>query len=234
MRRQVEPEWLDELPPGDPLAVGSRRDLRRLNVWMRHHAILANVLRRGLAEGSLHRVVDLGAGDGDFLLRVARRLPMPSRLVQATLLDRSAVQSPELPDAFAALGWGLRIVVSDVLDWLRRAENVPSTAFVTNLFLHHVTQDALPALFELIRERAQLFVAIEPRRDLWSLISAQCVGAIGCNSVTRHDAVASVRAGFTARELSEHWSTGTGWRLVERRAGLFSHLFIAERIGGAA
>ena len=41
MNRIVQPELLDELPPDDPRAMRSRRDLRRINAWMRNHAIMA-------------------------------------------------------------------------------------------------------------------------------------------------------------------------------------------------
>ncbi len=44
MNRIVKPELLDELPPADPRAVRSRRDLRRVNAWMRNHAIMARAL----------------------------------------------------------------------------------------------------------------------------------------------------------------------------------------------
>jgi hypothetical protein len=55
------------------------------------------------------------------------------------------------------------------------------------------------------------------------------LGAIGCNDVTRHDAVASVRAGFRDGQLSALWPAGP-WKLTERGAGLFSHLFVARRM----
>jgi hypothetical protein len=38
-----------------------------------------------------------------------------------------------------------------------------------------------------------------------------------------------VQAGFTGRELSALWPKSGQWELLERRAGLFSHLFIARR-----
>ena len=41
MKRIVQPELLDALPPDDPRAVRSRRDLRRVNAWMRNHTIMA-------------------------------------------------------------------------------------------------------------------------------------------------------------------------------------------------
>src|SRR5208283_4278738 len=82
MKRIIEPELLDELPSDDPRAAGSRRDLRRLNTWMRNHAIMADALQTDANGQTPKRIVELGAGDGDFLLRVARRLSssgVPSR-----------------------------------------------------------------------------------------------------------------------------------------------------------
>jgi hypothetical protein len=76
---------------------------------------------------------------------------------------------------------------------------------------------------------ARVFIAVEPRRSLRSLFVSRLLWFIGCGQVTRHDAVASVRAGFTGRELSRLWSADDNWMLQERPAGWFSHLFIAQR-----
>ena len=47
--------------------------------------------------------------------------------------------------------------------------------------------------------------------------------------MTCHDAVVSVRAGFTGQELSALWPDREGWELNETHAGRFSHLFVAQR-----
>jgi len=60
------------------------------------------------------------------------------------------------------------------------------------------------------------------------LFCSRLLWAIGCNDVTRHDAVASVCAGFSGRELSALWPDKQNWRLTEQRTGAFSHLFIAR------
>jgi hypothetical protein len=54
------------------------------------------------------------------------------------------------------------------------------------------------------------------------------VFALACNDVTRHDAVASVRAGFSGRELSRLWP-GEGWRLQEGGTLPFTHALSARR-----
>jgi hypothetical protein len=53
------------------------------------------------------------------------------------------------------------------------------------------------------------------------------VFALGANDVTRHDAVASVRAGFLGKELSSLWLQGaaSGWTLGEHGVFPFTHLF---------
>ena len=71
--------------------------------------------------------------------------------------------------------------------------------------------------------------ACEPRRSRFALRASRLLGLIGCNDVTRHDAAASVRAGFAGRELSALWPDEAGWQIDERPAAPFSHLFVARR-----
>ena len=101
-------------------------------------------------------------------------------------------------------------------------------AIIANLFLHHFEDDTLARLFALAASRTTLLVACEPRRARLPLAGSHLLGVIGCNDVTRHDAVLSVRSGFIARELSALWPLDRGWSLEERRAGPFSHLFVAR------
>ncbi len=48
MTRRLHPELLDELPPEDPRALRSRRDLQRLNVWMGNVGAMVRDLAPGL------------------------------------------------------------------------------------------------------------------------------------------------------------------------------------------
>ena len=67
----------------------------------------------------------------------------------------------------------------------------------------------LAELLRLISQRAKLFIALEPRRARWPLFCSRLLWAIGCNDVTRHDAVVSVRAGFNGKEISALWPDKT-------------------------
>lgn len=227
MQRRIEREWLDELPPGDPRAVRSRRDLRRLNGLMQHASIIAQSLAALEPKPAAGRIVELGAGDGTLMLRVAQRLAghWPGRHV--VLVDRHELASPETRTGFHNLGWDLETVPADVFDWLRAAPAHGSAVLIANLFLHHFPEARLRELFQHAARNASCLVACEPRRTLLPLVCSRALGLIGCNAVTRHDAFISVRAGFTDHELSALWPEGGTWRLSERAAGGFSHVFVA-------
>jgi hypothetical protein len=117
---------------------------------------------------------------------------------------------------------------ADVFDWLQQPLP-PADVMLANLFLHHFQNDALQKLLRLASKKTSLFIACEPRRSTPALVAARLVGLIGCNAVTRHDAVASVRAGFSGGEISALWPANEGWQLHESRAGFFSHGFVAKR-----
>ena len=226
MKRLVEPEWLDELPSDDPRAIRSRHDLLRVNAWMRHPSLMAGALQNGLNGPAPGKIIELGAGDGNFLLTVAQIIATRWPDVNVTLLDLQKNVSAETLAALTGLGWRAEVLVADVFNWPPTEGDVA----IANLFLHHFADARLAELLRLISKRAKLFIALEPRRAAWPLFCSRLLGAIGCNDVTRHDAVISVRAGFSGHELSTLWSDKANWHLTEQSAGAFSHLFIARKI----
>ncbi len=227
MNRLIQPEFLDELPPDDPRARWSRRDLRRVNAWMRNHSIMAKALQTAANGSAPKQIIDLGAGDGHFLVRVAKKISPRWPGVRVTLLDHQKIVGLQTLSSFTPLGWRAAAAAADVFDWLPAVEGMD--VIVANLFLHHFEDAQLVELFRVIADHARLFVAIEPRRSRWPLFCCRLLWAIGCNAVTRHDAAVSVRAGFSGSELSALWPVDEDWQLTERRTGFFSHLFVARR-----
>jgi hypothetical protein len=235
MARRVEPEWLDELPAHDPRAQRSRRDLVRINALMGNASFVAGELRKPGTDLSYQHAItevcprfqlaEIGAGDGGFLLRVARALGV--RGVEAILVDRKGAVGAQTRAAFDAQGWKAQVVEADVFDWLRATP--PVDAIVANLFLHHFEPGQLGEMLALAAQRAPLFIACEPRRSAFALNGARLLGVVGCNDVSRHDAVVSVRAGFSGHELSALWPHEGPWCVRECARGLFSHLFTARR-----
>jgi hypothetical protein len=193
---------------------------------MRNPAIMARAMQSNFNGCVPKQITELGAGDGDLLLRVAQKLSPQWPDVNVTLLDRQGIVSAETLAAFASLGWRARSVVADVFDW----SPVSAEVVIANLFLHHFEDARLAELLAKISERTRLFIAIEPHRFVFPFLCGRLLWLIGCNSVTRHDAVISIRAGFFRHEITALWPGRKHWRLTEGRRSMFSHLFVAQKI----
>ena len=222
MRRVLTPEILDTLAADDPRAVRSRRDLARINGVMFQGAIMARALSDLPAPALL---ADLGGGDGRFLLGVAQRLAGRWPGVKAAILDQKNIVSDETRAGFADLGWQCDVLQGDIFETLPQIE---PDLVVANLFLHHLDDAALERLLALAARRTRAFAACEPRRSGFALLAAHLVGILGANHVTRHDAVASVRAGFRGSDLSALWPQSGSWALGERAVFPFTHVFRAH------
>ena len=241
MRRLVIPELLDELPPDDPRAVHSRGDLRRVNKLMGNADIIGRALKGSgafFAGGALKKapdpfspltIVELGGGDGTFLLELAKRAAATVGPAHATLVDQQHLLTDATREALAALSWHVTAVRADVFDWLSHRGAEVADVTIANLFLHHFEGQRLATLLRDAASQTRMFAACEPHRSGAALAAASLMGVIGCNSVTVHDARISVRAGFRDRELSAIWPAGHGWTLEEKKAGRFTHGFVARQ-----
>jgi len=230
LERRVEPEILDSLASRDPRALRARRDLQRVHLAMRSLSILKKVIADLALEAPPRRIIELGAGDGSLMLRLAHSLGPRWSDVELTLLDRADVVDPKTVDAYRSLGWTVRVLRIDVLAWAGAPPHDTYDLCVANLFLHHFQGSALESLLQAVAQRADAFVACEPRRDRFSRWGSRCVGLIGGNAVTREDAVKSVEAGFIGAELSECWRQAAGtWTVREHPGFPFSHCFSAMR-----
>ena len=225
-RRNIQPEILDELAVDDPRAIQSRRDLRKVNAFMGHTRMMTRALRAAPIPPRI--LVELGSGDGTFLLRVVQRLGRQTGM-RAMLVDRRPSVSVATRDGFKAAGWTIDICESDVFEWLCRPRAETADVTIANLFLHHFREGELAHLLNLAAEQTTRFIACEPRRSRAALAGTSLLPLLGCNDVTLHDARVSVRAGFRDREVSALWPPDAGWQLSERQRGLFTHAFVAAR-----
>lgn len=224
MERTLTPELLDVLPSSDPLAIGSRRDLARINALMFQASIMTGQLRRHVPPP--RRILDIGSGDGRFTLSIARRMVRHWPVAELVLLDRSALVPQQRIDQFAELGWRAEAVASDACAWMEQGPEPGFDLVMANLFLHHFKGEALARLLAAAGRLSPVLCATEPRRSLRALAAARLLGAIGANAITRHDAEASVAAGFAGRELTDLWPGGVEGVLVERDVGPFTHVFV--------
>ena len=230
IRRTIELEWLDELLPDDPRAMRSRRDLQRINALMTNSTLVAHELRRVYPGKPPRAIAEVGAGDGTFMLQVAEKMSSHWRAIDVVLLDQHSLVSPATSEKFAAMGWKAQAVVADVFAWLAQPTGPVFDAIVANLFLHHFDATRLTELLSLAAQRTRVLIACEPQRSGRALLGSFLLGAVGCNDVSRHDAVVSVRAGFKNQELCGLWPGDTAWTLREHARGLFNHYFVPTRV----
>jgi phospholipid N-methyltransferase len=228
--RSIEPEWLDELAANDPRAIQSRRDLRRVNALMWNASFIARELQRHVPASRTKTLVEFGAGDGSLMLRLAKKTCAQYQEAHVMLLDQQDIVSSQTLAGFSSLGWRAESVVADIFTWLAQPVDQVYDVIIANLFLHHFDAERLALLLSLAAQRTRVFIACEPRRSNFALFGSRLLGVVGCNDVSRHDAVVSVRAGFDQQELSALWPENSGWALEEGAYGLFSHGFVASRV----
>lgn len=227
--RRVQPEWLDALAADDPAARRCRGDLRRLHRLMGTLTILLSALDRAAAGSAPRSILELGAGDGSLMLRLARRRAARWPGVALTLLDRQGLVEAETLQGLRAFDWKPSVAQADVFDWLAGPDAMRWDMIVCNLFVHHFPPADLSRLFSAIAARCRVFFCCEPRRAAFPLLGSHLVGMLGAGAVMREDAVLSVHAGFRGEELTAAWPAGDAWQLHEYPAGLFSHCLLAVR-----
>ena len=229
--RRVEAELLDDLAAGDPRAQRSRDDLQRLHRAMGTLSIAMRALDGATRNSRPHNILELGAGDGSMMLRLAQRRAANWPGVKVTLLDRLDLVDTATLGGLRNAGWTADVVAMDVFEWLAKPVVARWDIIFANLFMHHFSPEALDRLLLMIAARSRVFFCCEPRRSALPLAASHLVGLLGVGPVTRVDAVLSVHAGFIGQELSARWPDQHAWRLREYRAGLFSHGFLATHEG---
>jgi hypothetical protein len=181
--RIVIPELLDHLPPSDPAAQRSRRDLRRINFLMGNERWIGRVIRP-FSHLTGHGIVEVGAGDGMLCQQLARRFP----LAPVTAYDLAP--RPEFLDARITWNQG---------DVFLTPPPTQGGILVANLFLHHFEGPALRALGRWF-EGFEAVIFNEPdRASLPHVLGGLMHPCI--NHVTRHDMHVSIRAGFSRGEI---------------------------------
>src|SRR5580658_10990545 len=148
MKREVNRELLDELPAGDPRAVWSRRDLRRINACMGQAGIMARLLDGAFSDSPPRSIVDLGGGDGTLLLQLAKRMAPRWKCMRAVVVDRQSILSPRTKAEFKAMSWQVESRESDIFEWIESPRREPVDVTVTSLFLHHFKEGPLRGLLE--------------------------------------------------------------------------------------
>lgn len=187
MPRRIEPELLDGAPDG--VAAQNLRELTFLNRWFGGHAILRRTLGAVLAPGEAATIVDVGAASGD-MARVARAAFPRATVIclDWQLRNLKLAPSPRLvADAFA----------------LPLADKSVDVVMMS-LFLHHFPDAQVVELLAGFRRVARRAVIVQDLERHW--IAERFLPAtrwlFGWSDIVLHDGPVSVRAAFTAGELT--------------------------------
>ena len=182
--RIVRSEILDHLPPDDPAAQRSRRDLRRINFLMGNERWVCRTIRQ-FPEAASRGIVELGAGDGALAGKIVRIFP-EVKLTACDLAPR-----PAALDARVVWHQG---------DIFASGASMTGGVLVANLFLHHFEGESLRVLGNLC-DGFEVLIFNEPDRGILPHLLGALMWPV-INRVTRHDMHVSIHAGFAAGELS--------------------------------
>jgi hypothetical protein len=189
--RVLQEEILDRLPPEDPSAQRSRRDLRRLNALMGNSAWM----RASLAMAQPGKIAELGAGEGLLSRKIIQWQPH-SEVVGLDLLPRPV----DLP---ATISWRQ----GNLFEEFPGADTV-----VGCMIIHHFSDEKLHTLGRLLQTSRAIYFC-EPHRAALPHFWARCMFPF-VGEVTRHDMPASIDAGFIPGELPSLLSL-KDWRVEE-------------------
>lgn len=203
MRRQVQPEWMDQGDLADTLHLPALEGLRRINrisragpaLWPEVRAALDTCSRRPL------RVLDVGSGGGDVAIWLARRA---GTAVEISGCDISlyAVDHARRQAAAAAVADRVRFFRHDV-----GAGALPAgyDIVMCSLFLHHFDGGAAVRLLVRMKEAARLRVVVQ---DLRRTRLGYWLAWLGCRAlsrspVVRADGPVSVERAYTISEVRD-------------------------------
>jgi SAM-dependent methyltransferase len=185
--RVIEPELLDELPPGEGRA--SLQDLERINRRWGGYSSTRKLFDRATRPDETFSVLDVGAASGDMARFIRHIRPRAS----VTSFDR-VLHHLERAGAPRIAG-----------DAFRLPFGPGSFDFVySSLFLHHFPDAEVVELFRgfaALARRAVLAVDLERSAiSYWFIPATRRV--FGWDRITVHDAPVSVAAGFRKHELA--------------------------------
>ena len=201
--RATETELLDQADFGPALAAASYRFMEMINACFGGIRVVRRFLAAetaGRAVQAPWRVLDIGSGSCDIPLAISRWARGRGIPLHITCLEtaRSAVEIAREKLARAD-DLAVRLLQEDVFIH-QPAE--PYDVAVASMFFHHFTDAQILALLQRLRgfERRSVLINDLRRSRLASL--AARVPLIGAPAGVRHDALLSIRRGFTPGELT--------------------------------
>lgn len=189
----------------DPALPASDHDaaldgLARLNAWsLADQPFRRPILKLLPADESVITILDLAAGSGDLVIRLARNLPGGEARIRWHVADISEHALERCRRRAAEAGLSIETHQVDAT-----RDQLPSVDIaICSLFLHHLEVPDAVGVLRNLHDCARIGgVVSDLRRSMTGLALAGVASRLATRShVVHFDAVASVRAAFTADEL---------------------------------
>jgi 2-polyprenyl-3-methyl-5-hydroxy-6-metoxy-1,4-benzoquinol methylase len=202
--RRLEPEEMDDPALPAELLQGALVGLARLNLLSNSAQIVWRPIRRLAKELATDRlrVLDIATGSGDVpraLMRRARRAGLKLDICGIDFSPRSVGLARRLANE---AGLSIQFECKNAL-----ADDLPREfdLVMCSLFLHHLTaDDAVRLLTKMAAAARRVVLVSDLRRCYWGLGLAFSASRLVTRCrIVHEDAVRSVRAAFTAKELLE-------------------------------
>lgn len=196
-----EPELMDDPTLDEARHHDALSGLARLNrVSLTHRRVFQEVARQWHQGGRPVRVLDVGCGDCDVLIRVVRRARRHGIDVRPFGCDVSDVALERAHRRAAGSGVALELARLDVT---RDALPGGFDVVTCSLFLHHLTEAASVELLSGMARAGRRLLVQDLRRTRFGYLLAWIgVHALSRSRVVRIDGLRSVRAAYTLDEVA--------------------------------
>jgi len=215
MKRNVIPELLDS-DSGTPAEIAaSFSDLRRINQWFGGIATAESLVRyvASQSEARSFSLLEVAAGSGDVPRAAGERLQRHGIQIEVSLLDRAVSHLENRSNGARAIGGdALALPFADA------TFDLVSCC----LFAHHLSpSDLLRFGNEALRVCRVAVLINDLIRHPLHLALVYAGWPLYSSRLTQHDAPASVRAAYTAKEMHDMLSQTSTRGIVMRRHYLF-------------
>lgn len=200
-RRAEEMECLDDPQVDAASAAQSYRFMQIVNRRFGGISAVSRFLETHTRPGETVRVLDLGSGACDIPPAVSKRLRRSKRRVEFTCLEiNPAALAMARQNIATAHEPFIRLVESDVFEY------EPKEAFdyaVGSMFFHHLSNERIVELVNRLRRFVRRGVLINDLyRSRFNYLACR-LAVFAAEPIVKHDALLSIRRGFTERDLRQ-------------------------------
>jgi 2-polyprenyl-3-methyl-5-hydroxy-6-metoxy-1,4-benzoquinol methylase len=229
-QRSYEAELLDAPDIPKDLLFQNLHELDVVNRTLGGHAITLTGIKKLVTDKrKIYRIVDIGCGGGDAMLRISAWAKKNGFKVQLTGVDMNA-DAIAYMKKFCAGHPEISGVVSDYRNYLEASNNID--IIHCSLFCHHLKDEELKELLVYMQQHAQVgFVINDLHRHWFAYYSIKFLTRLLNGSrLVKNDAPLSVLRGFKKEEWSSILKKANVLKYTIEWRWAFRHLVMHKKI----